>query len=565
MASRAGLILLLLALAPTSAQGAEGVRTLTAVRIEGGDLDDRRFAAAALGLKSGMPVDAAALRQALEAVRLVDRYRSVEGRLQVDGSALLVLEPLLPVASWSWEGDSVPKQLQKGLLPELRRGQRVGPQRRAVLSGLIEQRLREAGYPQAWVVLAEADQGRQLRLRVSLGAPLLVRAVRLEGDPTPYTREGLLKAAGLVEGVSIWTPTMLREAQRRLRQRFVKDDRLEGSVRLSPAEGAQDVLVMEVHPGPLVKLEASGLSFFSALLGQPSLSEFVPLARAERYSPSLLDEGAGRITTSFRDQGYPEVKVSYTRKVTTGSPDRPEAVALVYTVEPGPQRTLGQVHFEGNKEVSELDLQAAVVLPRRNLIQAPFAKTEAVKVLEERVTALYLQRGFPEVRVRRRVDQAKDGSVELRFLIREGRRRFLDALILELPGGPGFPREGLAQGLLQVFADRPVAVPGTPRYQSDRRHLQGFEGTLEASEQGVRLTFKPPLPLVRNDLALVVADLRQRLSSAGAETPQVKLALEDGDLESVVRIQIPPQPLDAMHRLVVHRIQGLGRLSLIHI
>ncbi len=556
MPPRAGLLLLLLALAPVSAQGAEGVRPLTALRIEGGDLDDRRFAAAALGLKTGMPVDEAALQLALEAVRLVDRYRTVEGRLQADGSVSLVLEPLRPVASWTWEGDPVPKRLQKTLLPELRHGQRVGAQRRAVLSGLIEQRLREAGYPQARAVLAEADQGRQLRLRVSLGAPLLVRAVRLEGDPAPYTREGLLKAAGLVEGVSIWTPTMLREAQRKLRQRFVKDDRLEGSVRLSPAEGAQDVLVMEVHPGPLVKLEAGGLSFFAALLGQPSLSDFVPLARAERYSPSLLEEGAGRITTSFRDQGYPEVKVSYTRKVTAGSPDRPEAVALVYTVEPGPQRTLGQVHFEGNKEVSERELQAAVVLPRRNLIQAPFAKTEAVKGLEERVTALYLQRGFPEVRVRRRVDQAKDGSVEVRFIIREGRRRFLDALILELPGEPGFPRERLAQGLLQVFSDRPVAVPGTHRYPSDRRHLQGFEGTLEATEQGARLTFKPPLPLVRNDLALVVADLRQRLSSAGAETPQVKLALEEGDLQSVVRIQIPSQPLDTIRRLVV---QGSDR------
>ncbi len=556
MPLRTGLIFLLLALAPVGAQGAGGVRPLTALRIEGGDLDDRRFAAAALGLKTGLPVDAAALQQALEAVRLVDRYRSVEGRLEADGAVLLVLEPLRPVASWTWEGDSVPKRLQKTLLPELRHGQRVGPQRRAVLSGLIEQRLREAGYPQARAELAEADQGRQLRLRVSLGAPLLVRAIRLEGDPAPYTRAALLKAAGLVEGVSIWTPTMLREAQRKLRQRFVKDDRLEGSVRLSPAEGAQDVLVMEVHPGPLVKLEARGLSFFSSLLGQPSLSEFVPLARAERYSPSLLDEGVGRITTSFRDQGYPEVKVSYTRKVTTGSLERPEAVALVYTVEPGPQRTLGQVHFEGNKEISEQELRATVVLPRRNLVQAPFAKTEAVKGLEERVTALYLQRGFPEVRVRRRVDQAKDGSVEVRFLIREGRRRFLDALLLELPGEPGFPRERLAQGLLQVFADRPRAVPGTHCYQSDRRHMQGFEGTLESTEQGARLTFKPPLPLVRNDLALVVADLRQRLSSAGAETPQVKLALEEGDLQSVVRIQIPSQPLDTTRRLVV---QGSDR------
>jgi len=79
---------------------------------------------------------------------------------------------------------------------------------------------------------------------------------------------------------------------------------------------------------------------------------------------------------------------------------------------------------------------------------------------------------------------------------------------------------------------------------------------LETTLAGARLTFKPALPLVRNDLALVVADLRQRLSSAGAASPQVKVALEEGDQQPVVRIQVPAQPLDVTRRLVV---QGADR------
>jgi len=554
---RAGLLLACLALAaPASAQVVTGVRTLTALRIEGGDRDDRRFAEAALGLKPGQPLDPVGFQQALAAVRLTGRYRSVEGTLDAGGSAVLHLEPLPLLKAWSWEGDPLPSALQKGLLPELRRGQRVGAGRQAQLAGLAEQQLHEAGYPQARVEPVAVDGGRQLRLRVTLGVPALVREVRLEGEPAPYTREMLLKAGGLKPGVSTWTAANLREVQLRLRQRLVKDGRLEGSVRLSPVEGAPGVLALEVRPGPKVKLEAHGLSLFGPLVGRPSISEFVPLARAERYAPSLLEEGAGRITAFYRDQGYTEVKVSYVRKVTAGSPEQPEAVVLVYTVEPGVQRTLGPVRFEGNKEVSEEDLQAVAILPRRNWVQAPFAKTEAVKSLEDRVTALYLQRGFPEVRVRRRVDQAKDGSVEVRFIIREGRRRFLDALILELPEDPGFPRERLGRALLQVLADHPVPVPGTNRFRSDRRHLQGFEGTLEATGQGARLSFKPSLPLVRNDLAMVVSELRQRLSSAGAENPQVKLALEESDLQPVVRIQVPSQSLDSIRRLVV---QGSDR------
>ena len=124
----------LLALAPVSAGEAPSVRTLTALRIEGGDDDDRRFAVTATGLKVGQPVDEAAFQLALAAVRLVDRYQSVEGTLGADGSASLRLVPLLPLATWRWEGDPIPKPLRKTLLPELRTGSRLGPQRRSRLA-----------------------------------------------------------------------------------------------------------------------------------------------------------------------------------------------------------------------------------------------------------------------------------------------------------------------------------------------------------------------------------------------------------------------------------------------
>ncbi len=555
MRFRAVLCIGLLALASARAQGADVPRALTAVRLEGGDEDDHRFALAALGLKAGQSVDEAAFQQALAAVRLVDRYHSVEGSIGTDGAVLLKLEPLAPVMTWTWEGDAIPQALRKSLLPELRRGQRLGPQRRAILSGVAEQRLREAGYPEARVDAKVEERGRKFRLVLTLGAPALIREVRLEGDATPYSREALLKTAGLRPGQTFWTPTTVRECQRRLRQKLVKDRRLEGFVRLEPAAEA-GVMILEVRPGPKVALKAKGLNVLGPLWGQPRLAEFVPLARAERYSPSLLEEGAGRITTYFRNQGFPEAKVTYERVVTAGPVDRPEAVRVTYSVEPGPRRTLGRVLFEGNREVSEKELLAATALPKRFLVLPPHAKAEAVKALEDRVTAYYLQRGFPEVRVRRRVDTAPNGSVEVRLIIREGQQRFLDALVLELPADPAFPRESLSQSLLLVLSERPQPVRGTARFRSDRRHLQGVEGTMESTPQGARLSFKPALPLVRNDLALVVSDLRQRLSSIGAANPQVKLAFEDDEAQPLVRIQVPPQPLDRFRRLVV---QGSDR------
>lgn len=528
---------------------------LTAVRLNGGDEDDQRYALAALGLKPGQPLSSPDLEKALTAVRLVDRYRQVSGQLGPNGVLSLTLEPLVPLRSWAWEGDPVPSALRKDLLPELQRGQRLGPQRLANLKALVDQRLREAGYPSAQVTLGLDQGGRRLTLRLQLGSPRLIRDVHLAGNPAPYTREGLLKTAGLRPGVSLWTVGALREAQRRLRQRLVKDHRLEGTVRLEPAKDA-DVLLLEVNPGPRVTLRAEGLSLLAPLWGQPRLSEFVPLARAERYAPSLLDEGAGRITTYFRNQGYPEAQATWHREVTEGPADHPLAVTLTYVVIPGPRRTLGKVRFEGNRELSDEDLQPAVTLPKRFLVLPPHAKGEVVKALEDRVTALYLQRGFPDARVRRRVTTAADGSVDVKLDIREGARRFLHALVLELPPDPAFLGQGLSQSLLLALADHPPVGSTPDTIASDRRHLKDHRGTLVRSGQVARLEFQPPLPLVRNDLALVVSDLRQRLSSLGAANPQVKLAFEGDGAQPLVRIQVPPQPLDHTRRLVV---QGSDR------
>jgi len=547
---RAVLGIAFLVLAPVGAQEADSVHVLTSIRIDGGDEDDRRFATAALGLRPAQSVTNAGFQQALVAVRLVDRYLSVEGLLRPDGSAELRLVPLRPLETWRWEGDAIPVPLRKSLLPELRKGQRLGPQRRAVLTGQAELQLREAGYPEARVTATLEQDGRNLRLQLVLGAPTLIREIRLDGDPAPFTRESLLKASGLQPGHSLWTPTIVREAQRHLRQLLVKAHRLEGSVQLE-ATGEAGVMLLSIRPGPIVTLRAKGLNFLAPLLGRPRLSEFVPLVRAERYSPSLLEEGAGRINTYFRNQGYPEAKVWYERVVSVGTAERPEAVIITYFVEHGPRRTIGTIHFEGNREVAETDLRKEVVLPRRFLILRPHAKVEAVKALEDRVTAAYLQRGFPEVRVRRRVETGADGSVEVRLIIREGQRRFIDALLLDLPAEPGFPPENLSKSLLLAFTDRTSPETGTTRYRTDRRHLPGFEGTMESTAHGVRLSFNPSLPLVRNDLALVVADLRQRLSSAGAAKPQVKLAFEEDGPRPIVRIQVPSQPLDQARRLVV--------------
>jgi len=86
-----------LVLAAAGTREVDAPRTLTSIQIKGGDEDDRGFAAAALGLQAGQPVDTSGFQRALAAVRLVDRYRSVEGVLGTDGSAVVNL-----IRSFPW-------------------------------------------------------------------------------------------------------------------------------------------------------------------------------------------------------------------------------------------------------------------------------------------------------------------------------------------------------------------------------------------------------------------------------------------------------------------------------
>lgn len=552
MRARAALGCALLTLVQAGAQGASAPVILRTVLVEGGSLDDQQFARAAFGLQPGRAVDEATLQRAVAAVRLVDRFQSVDGRLEPDGVVHLRLVPLAPLAAWDWTGDPLPGPFRKTLLPELHKGQRLGPLRLEAFRTLAEQRLREGGYPQVRVLALPGEEGRTLRLSVTLGPADLLSSVVIEGHPGPYGRERLLKVAGIQPGRSLWTTGLAREIERRLRARFVKDGRLEGSATVTRT-GTEGGAVITVEAGPKVRLRAEGLSLLGPLLGRPRLTDFVPLARADRYSPGLLEEGSGRIATYFRDQGYPEVRVTWDRKVTKGTAVEPEAVTLTYHVTTGPRRLIREVRIEGNRELSEEQLRPALDLPKRNFVQAPQAKGETMRALEDRLTAFYLQRGFPEVRVRRRVEANKDGSVDVRLVVREGRQRFLRELVLSLPQDPGFPPERLEGSLLLALSDHPVPLKGGPphRFGSDRPLLQGRQGTLEASPGQVRLVFDRPIPLVRNDLALVVSDLRQQLSSLGSANPQVHIAFEDDDAQSVVRIEIPTQPLDHLRRVVV--------------
>ncbi|HJW34470.1 MAG TPA: BamA/TamA family outer membrane protein [Holophagaceae bacterium] len=533
---------------------------LSGLVLEGGDGDDQRLARAAVGLRIGEPLDEGALSRILGALTRIDRFQKVEGRRLDDGRLLIRLVPLRPLSSIEVQS-SLPSKQAKALFPGLRLGIRVGDLRLQEWQTVAQLRLQDSGYPQAVVKLTRTGMGEGLQLHVEPGAPSLIRTVELVQPVGSYSQSRMLKIAGLKPGVTLWSQTFERNATSALRERFLKDRRYEGGARLTydPATGA---VRLDAQPGPKVDLRSEGARVGGFLGGQRKLAELVLFTRAAQWSPSLLTEGERHLIRYFRDRGYQEVKVRHERQILAGPANAPEKVRVTYHIDAGPSFGLEAIRFNGNHELPEEELRKAARAGLQRLFRLNTATPELSRGLEERIRNLYLSKGFADVRVRGHLSPSSPGRMDLTFEIREGKARHLKMLQLDVAPQAGLDPGRLAPALALWLADRPLkkGSAGTlTTWPADRPHLQGVVGQL--SEETVpeggrryRLTTGRSVPFVKGDLGLVLADLRQRLAGLGSPRPELHFR-EDLE-EEVAYIEIPPQALEPLRRLVV---RGLDR------
>jgi outer membrane protein assembly factor BamA len=529
---------------------------LLGLDFQGGSVDDVAFARMAAGLGQGAPVTEAAFQTALAAIRLTDRFRTVDGTLVAgpDGARALVrLDPWPAIQRLEWAGDARLKGIRKQIRG-LRAGMRPGEQRLAAWSLELQGRLVEDGYPEAKVTWARAEGDKKVIITVTVGVGSLVRQVVLVGDPAPYTEEQILAAAKLVPGRTLWNQAVQVATSRNLRKMFHNHQRYEARTEL--AWDGQGTVRLTVAPGPKVFLESEG----DRLGLTTSLKDLVALARADRYSPELLDEGDRRIVRFFRAKGYLDAQVGHRRAVTSTGPPGFQEVTVTYTIAKGQRTRVAGVRFEGNQAFSQAELVKAADLPGAVAgLGSPKATPDLLDAVEARVKERYLGQGYTEVSLRRQMER-RDGRSELVFRVHEGPQRLLRWLRLELPpGGFGDPW-GLGECLPLICSDKAVQVSGSEQsrtYVSDRRSMAGLQGVLTRSPESAGpmvLTFTPnrPMPLLKGDLEKVFTALKQqRLPALGIVRPMVRLNLEPVDGGTGVHIEVPAQPMEKVQRLVV--------------
>ena len=532
-------------------------RTLSTIEITGGSKDDQAYASAALGLEAGKPVGEEGFLLALTAVRATDRFKAVQGVLEEGPKGLVArvtLDPWPAIRNREIRG-VLPKALQKGLFTGMHKGGRAGDLRIHRWQLEAEQRLQEAGYSGARVRIDREDGGARLVIHIDLGTPALIRSLEVEGDPSPYSVEYLKGVANIKLGKSLWTASFQREVTERLRRRLVKDHRFEGTTEFLWDEAAGR-LRLRIEPGPVIRIQQEGdWSFW-----WKNFDDLIPLARAGRYSPELLDEGDRRILRYLRELGFLDAQVSHRREILRVIPME---VAVTFLVQSGLKTRIHDLRFERNKDISETELKKAAALPSGIWsLGDPPATPDLIGNLEDRIKALYWSRGYSDMALRRPPMERSDGKTNLVFQVREGARQILDKIILEMPADPSWQPWMVAECLPLIFSSKLIldSEPdaSTRVYRSDRSVMAGVTGKLQGSLDPARpeiriftLTTSRALPFVKNDLALVYAALRQRLGSLGVQRPLPKLSLEQGESGYVVQLAVPDQSRVKVNRLVV--------------
>ena len=540
---------------PPRALAGEAVTTpgtlLRQLTFDGGSGDDVAFSRVAAALALGAPVAEGPFRLALEAIRNTDRFRAVTGELfPCPGGigARIRLEPWPALEFLTAEG--LPKTQLMGA-PRLQRP--LGNRRLEDWRREFQAHLQETGYPAARVTCERTHADRGLRVLVAKGPPDLLRAVVVVGNMAPYTYDQIIEIVRVVPGKTLWTAAVKREMLDRLRNKLRKDKRFESQVDMAWESG---VLRLTVEAGPVVECRAEG----DGLGWTISLKDVVGLARANRYSPELLDQADRRILRVLRGQGYLDAQVAHRREVLQDGPGGPARVRVTFTLHRGETSPIGSIRFEGNKVFPGTELEKAAELPF-SFFSAPKATPELMNGVEGRIKHLYLSQGYPDVKVRMLPLQRDLDRFQLVYRVFEGPRRLVQWLKLDLPaGGLGDPW-GLGECLTRILSERPLPVAAglTRSYASDEPKLAGVEGILEVLAEPVAggpttllFTLNRPIPFLRNDLVKIFTALQQqRLPALGVVRPVVRMVADDSAGRTGIHLVVPNQAQEQVRRIVV--------------
>ena len=248
---------------------------------------------------------------------------------------------------------------------------------------------------------------------------------------------------------------LLLEGARNLTEYFQSEGYFDARVEFkTAAEGASQVIEYDIDRGEhhkLTRVEIRGNRYFNAptirerLAMMPSSLQY----RHGRFSPALLRRDEDAVRDLYRSNGFRDVEVH--GNVIDNDLGKAGAVAVVIDIKEGPQWLVSTFTVEGVDPADEARVRGMLGTASGQ----PFSETN-VAVDRDAVLADYYDRGYPDASFDWSwKPAAAPHRVEVRFLIRAGRRQFVREVLIS----------GLHDTRPQLVNSRILLNPGDPLSQ----------------------------------------------------------------------------------------------------
>lgn len=410
-------------------------RTVRAIRIESAVPSDEADLLPMLPLQVGEPVTperVESARQRLMAKEVFERV-DVDVSDAGDGAAVTVrLERRRVVNSIDADGYAAIRRREVWRLIRIHPGEFFS---RELAEGAVERlraRYRKLGFDEASVAVDVSGEGidADLTFRIEEGVPLRVAAAEIDGAPAELLPD-LQKRLRKLEGKTL-SREREEETQKTLQRVLRRGGYYEARVRASRTlrSGKDYELRYTVQAGPPVEIEFDG----NTHLKRRKLLDLVDFEKRLIVTDGTWRELATRMTEEYVRHGFYHARVGV--EIDDGPPKR-----VRFRVDEGRRYVIGEVRFQGNRQLSDGELAARMETAPWVWLPWPRRGVLVDSVLDDdlrRIWWYYREKGYESAEVVdavRRPDDAA-GRMDLtivvdegpRTVVRECRREGLDAI-----------------------------------------------------------------------------------------------------------------------------------------
>jgi outer membrane protein insertion porin family len=417
-----GLLLLLFAasaVAQVAVQGPQAIyegQNVGAIDLIGNPHRDVEALRPLVQQKTGEPYSEGKVQASIAALKASGQFPKVDVDVVPDPAGLrlnFLLEPAYYLGMVNFPGATKEFSYTRLLqVTDLHEEDPYDPSRVGVSEKALQDFLRHNGYFQGSIHTAsEIDDAHQLvnlTFAVNLGKQAKVAGVVFDGvDAGQHSQ--LLRAVrslrarlsgGLLKPGKPYAPERIAAATKLIKLSLSKQQRLASSVKENPpiyhSETNRVDVSFKVEVGPLVSVRVTGarLSWLPFLSARQT-KKLIPIYSEGTIDRDLVREGEQNLVDFFQKKGY------FNAKVKTTFERLPEKISLVYEIDKGAKHKVDRIVFQGNHQISERDLMAAMVVKKAHfwfwshgIVSEKVAHQSATNI-----QALYRDHGYEDAKV----------------------------------------------------------------------------------------------------------------------------------------------------------------------